>query len=114
MLSKTCVKAALLLIPPGAAAHPVPLPCVCPPPADAVCLHFFLGGRGCALTVPCWMTPEQSPLQELPAWPVATPAAPVGASLADPQGWLHSEPWDALPAARCRLSLGLSQPPFTG
>lgn len=41
MLSKTCVKAALLLIPPGAAAHPVPLPCVCPPPADAACLHFF-------------------------------------------------------------------------
>lgn len=30
MLSKTCVKAALLLIPPGAAAHPVP-PYVCQP-----------------------------------------------------------------------------------
>lgn len=41
MLSKTCVKAALLLIPPGAAAHPIPLPYVCLPPADGLYLHFF-------------------------------------------------------------------------
>lgn len=40
MLSKTCVKAALLLIPPGAAAHPLPLPYVCLSPADAVNLHL--------------------------------------------------------------------------
>lgn len=40
MLSKKCVKAALLLIPPGAAAHPFSLPYVCLPSADAVDLHL--------------------------------------------------------------------------
>lgn len=52
------------------------------------------------------MTPEQNPLQDLPAWPVATPAAPLGASLDDPQGWLLSEPWEALPAAECTAQSG--------
>ncbi|KAI1240733.1 hypothetical protein IHE44_0009173 [Lamprotornis superbus] len=70
--------------------------------ADAVNLH--LPGRGCALTLLCWMTPEQNPLQDLPAWPVATTAAPLWASLADPQGW---EPWDALPTAECTTQFGL-------
>lgn len=64
MLSKTCVKAVLLLIPPGAAARPVPLPRVCfPQLMQSICI--CLGGRGCALTLLCWRTPEQNPFQDV-------------------------------------------------
>lgn len=37
MLSKTYVKEALLVIPPAAATHPDPPPCVCRPPSS--CRH---------------------------------------------------------------------------
>lgn len=74
MLSKTCVKAALLLIPPGAASHHVPPPYVCHPLSRCSRSAF----AWVVVAVPfqccvgrCW---GQNPLQDLPAWPVGHPS----------------------------------------
>lgn len=44
----------------------------------------------------------------------ATPAALLQASLAVPQGWLHSVPWDTVPAAEHMAQLAFTSASLTG
>lgn len=99
MLSKTCVKAALLLIPPGPAAHPVPPPYVCRPLSRCSQSAFVWA----AVAVPllrcvgrCWSKTRHRPRLR-GQW--ATPVALLRASPAASRVWPPPVPWDAWPAA---------------
>lgn len=114
MLSKTCVKAALLLIPPGAAAHPVPPPHVCHPLSR--CSRSAFVRVVVAMPSLCCVGRHWSKTLSRTClhgqW--ATPAALLRARLAAPQGWLRSMPWDALPSAESTAQLAFSPASLTG
>lgn len=114
MLSKTCVKAALLLIPSGAAAHPVPPFHVCHPLSR--CSRSAFVCMVVAVPLLCcvgrrWSkTHYRTCLQG--QW--ATLTALLWASLAVPWGWLRSVPWDAFPAAERTARVAFIPASLTG
>lgn len=113
MLSKTCVKAALLLIPPEAAPYPISSLMFVMPSASgsqsafvwvvvAVLLLHSVGQ--------CW---NKIFCRTCLRGQWVIPAALLQASLAASQGWLHSVPWDTVPAAEHMAQLAFTPASFT-